>query len=167
MQRVRILQEVDIFYELPKEHLEKLAAVCQEVTFDKAGQVIVHENSPSDELYIIVKGKVDIEVDPSMLGAEAPDSPGPATIATLRRGQTFGEIGLVDRGLRSASVRVAAKGTQVLTISREDLLRLCDEDYELGYRLMRNIAGDLAFKIRNTDLMVRDQLLWKPRPKQG
>jgi hypothetical protein len=28
---------------------------------------------------------------------------------------------------------------------------------------MRNIAADLAFKIRGTDLMIREQLLWRPR----
>jgi hypothetical protein len=30
--------------------------------------------------------------------------------------------------------------------------------------VMRNMAGDLAFKIRQTDLMVREQLLWGSVP---
>jgi hypothetical protein len=29
---------------------------------------------------------------------------------------------------------------------------------------MRNIAADLAFKIRGSDLAIREQLLWRPRP---
>ncbi len=163
MQRTTILQQVDIFDELSDKHLERLASVCRELTYNEVGKIIVQENSPSDELYIIVKGMVEIVVDPSLLGMGMPNSPGPTTVATLRRGQTFGEVGLVDRGLRSASARVATKETQLLAISRKDLLRLCREDYELGYLLMRNIASDLAFKIRNTDLMVREQLFWKPR----
>ena len=145
--------------------MEKLAAVCQKLTFSGLGKIILQENSPSDELFLIVKGSVDIVLDPNLLSSEADNSPGPITIATLRPGQTFGEIGLVDRGLRSASARTSAKTTQLLSISREDLVRLCKKDYEFGYRLMRNIASDLAFKIRNTDLMVREQLLWKSRPK--
>jgi hypothetical protein len=28
---------------------------------------------------------------------------------------------------------------------------------------MRNIAADLAFKIRGSDLAIREQLLWRPR----
>lgn len=163
MQRTTILQQVDIFDELSDEHLERLASVCRELTYNEVGKIIVRENSPSDELYIIVKGMVEIVVDPSLLGMEMPSSPGPTTVATLRRGQTFGEVGLVDQGLRSASARVATKETLLLAIGRRDLLRLCQEDYELGYLLMRNIASDLAFKIRNTDLMVREQLFWKPR----
>jgi CRP/FNR family cyclic AMP-dependent transcriptional regulator len=42
-------------------------------------------------------------------------------------------------------------------------LTLCENYPELGYRIMRNIAADLAFKIRNSDLSMREQLLWKPR----
>jgi hypothetical protein len=30
---------------------------------------------------------------------------------------------------------------------------------------MRNIAADLSFKIRGTDLAIREQLLWRPRPR--
>jgi hypothetical protein len=33
----------------------------------------------------------------------------------------------------------------------------------MGYILMRNVASDLSLKIRQTDLMVREQLLWSPR----
>ena len=117
MQKVDLLRQADIFYELPQEHLEKLAAVCREVTCQEIGEVIVEENTPSDELYIIVKGMVDIVLDPSTLGVEVPEGSGPSTITTLRPGQGFGEIGLVDRGLRSASAHAAAKQTQLLAIS--------------------------------------------------
>ncbi len=163
MQRLNILKQVDIFQELPQEHLEKLTTICREVKYRKAGKVIVQENTPSDELYIIVNGRVDIIVSPEMLVGDASESPDPTTIATLLPGETFGEIGLVDQGLRSASVRTATAETHLLAIGRDDLLRLCEEDHYLGYLLMRNIATGMAFKIRNTDFMVREQLLWKPR----
>ncbi len=164
-QRVNILRQADIFYELPREHLEKLASVCREMSFQEIGETIVRQNTLSDELYIIVRGKVDIVLDPTIQDAEMPEGTDPVLITTLLPGETFGEIGLVDRGLRSASARTAAKRTRLLAIGRDDLGRLCKEDYQLGYLLMRNIAADLAFKIRNTDFMVREQLLWKPRAK--
>lgn len=162
MQRANVLRQADIFYRLSDEHLEKLSAVCEELTFHEPGETIVRENSPSDELYVIASGAVEVVVDPALAGQDADAGHGPTTIATLQTGQTFGEIGLVDRGLRSASVRTAGAATRLLAIRREDLLRLCEADLALGYRLMRNIATELAFKIRNTDWMVREQLLWKP-----
>jgi CRP-like cAMP-binding protein len=85
---------------------------------------------------------------------------GPQTIATLRRGQSFGEVALVDQGLRSASARCAQHNTRLLVIPRAKLMLLCDTYPQLGYRLMRNLAADLAMKIRNTDLQVREHLTW-------
>ena len=35
---------------------------------------------------------------------------------------------------------------------------LCEAYPQLGYRLMHNLAADLAMKIRNTDLRIREQL---------
>jgi CRP-like cAMP-binding protein len=109
---------------------------------------------------------VDILVNPALVQSTNIGHPSrPLTIVTLRRGQTFGEIALVDQGLRSASARCASKKAHVLVIDSERLLQLCDSYPDLGYRLMRNIAADLAFKIRGTDLAIREQLLWRPRPR--
>ena len=43
---------------------------------------------------------------------------------------------------------------------------LCETYPQLGYRLMYNLAADLAMKIRNTDLRIREQLLYKPTDKK-
>lgn len=37
---------------------------------------------------------------------------------------------------------------------------LCDTYPQLGYRLMRNLSADLALKIRNTDMRIREELLY-------
>ncbi len=50
--------------------------------------------------------------------------------------------------------------TRLLIIDRERIMLLCDTYPALGYRLMRNLAADLAMKIRNTDLQVREYLTW-------
>ena len=162
---ISVLRRADIFYDLTQPQLEMVAFLCSEIT-PKAGEIIFEENSAGDELYIIARGAVDILVNPALIQSTSTrQSPSPLTIATVRQGQTFGEIALVDQGLRSASARCASKKAQLLVIPRDRLIRLCDNYPDLGYRLMRNIAADMAFKIRGTDLMIRDQLLWRPRPK--
>jgi len=159
MRRINILREVDIFQDLSEGQVERIAQICEERVC-QIGAVIFEENTASDELYIIADGRVDIQVDPSILGI--PSQAGPTTITTLRRGQVFGEVALVDQGLRSASARCAANNTKLLVINRDDLIALCDQDFQMGYVLMRNIAADLSFKIRSADLMIREQLLWRP-----
>lgn len=156
---VNFLKQCDIFYQFTPTQLELVANVCQEQTFQKE-DLILRENSTSKELYIIMQGEVDIIVDPSLVGT-LEDGIENRVIATMRRGQSFGEVALVDEGLRSASACAAQKDTRLLIIPRDKLIMLCDTYPQLGYRLMYNLAADLAMKIRNTDLRIREQLLYR------
>ena len=160
------LKQADIFFELTPTQLELIAALCQERRCN-AGDMIFEENAASDELYVIAQGEVDIQVDPALVAGDDTQSQGPVTIATLRRGQSFGEVALVDQGLRSASARCAANGTQLLVLPRDRLILLCDTYPQLGYRLMRNLAADLCLKIRSTDLRIREELLYGQRRRQA
>ena len=162
MSLANILKQTDIFFELTPTQLELVASICQERKC-KAGDIIFEENAASDELYIIAQGDIEIQVDPALVGEENARSTGPVTIAVLRRGQSFGEVALVDQGLRSAAAKCAANNTLLLIIPRDKLILLCDTYPQLGYRLMRNLAADLALKIRSTDLRIREELLYGQR----
>ena len=155
-----VLKQADIFYGFTHTQLELVASICVEKQY-QTGDIVLEENTREDELYVIASGEIEIQVNPELIGGS--ETTGPQTIATLRRGQSFGEIALVDEGLRSASARCAQHDTRLVVIPREKLMALCDNYPELGYRLMRNLAADLAMKIRNTDLQVREQLTWGHR----
>ncbi len=163
MNKADILKRADIFYDLTPSQYDMLAAICDEQRA-RLGDMIFEENTPGTEMYVIGRGSVEVLVDPSIVGGPmARKSSGPVTIATLREGQTFGEVALVDQGLRSASARCSEPETILLRIPRDKFVALCDSYPELGYRVMRNMAADLAFKIRGSDLAIREQLLWRPR----
>lgn len=158
---VNFLKQSDIFYQFTPTQLELVANLCQEVVFN-AGDLIFQENSSSKELYVITQGEVDILINRGIGNTEKKET----AVARLRRGQSFGEVALVDEGLRSASARASQKDTRLLIIQREKLIILCEAYPQLGYRLMYNLAADLAMKIRNTDLRIREQLLYKPTDKK-
>jgi CRP/FNR family transcriptional regulator, cyclic AMP receptor protein len=152
-----VLKQADIFYELTNTQLELVASICQEKAYQQ-NELVFAENTPGNALYIIAEGEVDIQVDPAIIGGST--TLGLQTIATLRRGQSFGEVAMVDEGVRSAAACCTQPNTRLLIIPREKLMLLCDTYPQLGYRLMRNLAADLAMKIRNTDLQVREHLIW-------
>jgi CRP-like cAMP-binding protein len=164
MEKIDILRRTDIFYDLTTPQLEMLASICDERSV-KLGDIIFEENTSGSEMYVIARGAVEVLVDPAMVGGPGAKKrgTGPVTIATLRAGQTFGEISLVDQGLRTAATRCAETDTYLLVLSRNKFMKLCDTYPELGYRVMRNMAADLAFKIRGSDLAIAEQLLWRPR----
>jgi len=161
-----LLQQSDIFYDLTPAQLDAVAGICLEKRFG-FGEIVFEENSASDELYIIARGEVEILVDPSLVGDRSQTPSRPTTIAVMRRGQSFGEIALVDQGLRSATARSAAHDTHLIVISRGRLISLCESEPLLGFRLMRNLAAELTVKIRSTDLRIREELLYAQRGGRG
>lgn len=162
-----ILSITEIFDTLTPTQLELIASICIADTYTK-DQILLRENEDSDEMYVIGQGGVEIMMNPGVVGEVSNMQMDAVLLTELRQGQIFGEIALVDQGLRSATVRVSQHDTQLLRIPRERLMLLCDTYPELGYRVMKNLAADLAFKIRSTDLTVRQyQLLLSQSKNMG
>jgi CRP-like cAMP-binding protein len=139
---------------LTDEQLAQVAAFCREKVF-QAGEVIVRYRESGDELYIIESGSAEVDLSGN---GEQPDqcvaARSPVRVS-LGEGQVFGEMALVDTGLRSATVRCSSNGTRVLVIKRHDLIGLCEQDTDIGYRVMRNLAADISFKLRHRNLSWR------------
>lgn len=72
----------------------------------KRGDVLVKQGQPSDGLYVVLSGEVEVEA-------------GGAAIATLKEGQLFGEMSLLTRTPASATVR-ATRHTSLLRLPKQD-----------------------------------------------
>lgn len=156
------LTQVEILEGLTAKQLEHIAAISHEVEYNQ-GAMIFRENMPGDNMYIVLDGEVEIQVDPRILGADLPTDSKPEPITVIRRGQSFGEVALVDEGVRSASALCASERAHLLAIPREAFLQVCQKYPAIGYRVMFNVAADLAGRIRTTDFMLRGRLLVGPR----
>lgn len=143
----QFLEKVDLFGGLSDDMLAKVAGLCQPQSY-RAGSAIIERGDPPDNFYLVRAGTVKILTAPE----NQPERFVEATVITLGRGQSFGEMGLIDNGTRSATVK-AATGTDVYVINCKQFRDLCEADTTLGYRIMRNIAADLSFKLRYRNLI--------------
>jgi CRP/FNR family transcriptional regulator, cyclic AMP receptor protein len=152
-----VLRQAYIFADLDFTALELISSISNVREFT-AGEIIFEENSAGQQLYVIIDGEVDIQVNPESIG----ESPGSrmSTLTTMRRGESFGEMALIDRGLRSATACCAQNETSVIIIPRQQLIQLCEQHPRVGYLLMRNLAADLAMKIRESGFQLREWLDW-------
>jgi CRP-like cAMP-binding protein len=86
-------------------------------------------------------------------------------VTTLLAGQIAGELALLDGGRRSASMRAGPEGATLLSLRREKLTALCDEDPELGIRVLWNIAAALALRLRLTTRVVTRPITAAPESR--
>ncbi len=110
----------------------------------KKSDSVFHQGDPGDSLYIIESGSVKI-VLPS------PDGQEDAIIATLGRGEFFGELALLDGEPRSADA-VAKEDTALLVLERDDFLAFLDRSPEVATKLL----AALSRRLRRTDQLVQD-----------
>ena len=144
----RILQGIDLFQGLTDDQLDKVAKICAEKRFH-AGDIIAEEGAEGNELFVILEGFVEV-----LLG-QVPPSTNSRVVVSLGTGQIIGEMALLDQGPRSASIRATSEPTIVQVIGRKDFENLCQQDTNIGYMVMRNLAADLSFKLRHRNLIAR------------
>jgi CRP/FNR family cyclic AMP-dependent transcriptional regulator len=159
----RILETVDLFQDLSAAQLAKIGMLCREAVFLQ-GEVIFPEGSSSEDFYVILEGEVSIKVNPDLISA-SPQNREPGSIAILYTGQSFGEIALVDQGVRSASAVCLSVACKTLVINCEDFKSLLKHDPAMGLIIMTNLATDLCTKIRLSNLNLREGLLYIPRQR--
>jgi CRP-like cAMP-binding protein len=92
--RVRTLEAMGILTQASPAVLERLAAGATEVDLP-AGTVVIHEGDPADALYVLAAGEVAVT---SGQGGSTRE------LATLAAPGFFGEIGLLQRIPRTATV---------------------------------------------------------------
>lgn len=152
----RVIRQASLFSDLNEIHLDLVLMVCEEINY-LAGEYIFHQDDPGDALYIIANGQVEILLEPDKEGDAA------VSVAVLHEEEVFGEVILVEEGLRTAAVRCRTDA-QLIRLPRNRLLKLCYDYPEIGFHIMHRMAADLSMKLRGSNLNIREQRLLIPKP---
>ena len=102
----------------------------------KSGDVLFSEGEPGEELYIIQEGKVEII---KLLGGQA------QVLATLEKGDFFGEMAIVSRIKRTATAR-AGTDLKVLSFDRNGFQQMIEKNPKIAL----NIIDKLCKRLENT-----------------
>lgn len=126
VEKVILLQNVDVFAGVPTEQLGHMAAIA-EVVSALEGDVIYREGDESNAFYVVVDGSVRLHRDEE-------------TITTASRSDAFGTWAVLDAEPRvtTATVTVDAR---LLRIDRDDFLELLADHSEITQGVFKTIAG--------------------------
>ncbi len=108
-----------------------LLARIGEVRHLAAGEVVFREGDPGKEMFIVLSGRVRVQ---------RRTRHGPVTIATLGPGSFFGEMSLLEKLARSATV-VAEEPSDVIAIGEGRFLAALSAEPQLALRMMKVLSG--------------------------
>ena len=127
------LAAVPIFSGLDAAGLESVGRTVRTRRF-RRGEVIFHLGDPGDALFIVMSGAIKIS-----LTSDAGDE---AILATLRSGDVFGELALLDGAPRSATA-TSIEPTETLVLPREQFRELIAREPAVRDALLASIASEL------------------------
>jgi CRP-like cAMP-binding protein len=127
------LGAVVLFADLEEADLETLVASVETRRY-RRGETVFRQGDPGDALYVVLSGRVKI-ASPSEGGVEA-------ILATLRPGEFFGALALLDGAARSASA-TAAEATETLVLPRETFRRLVNDVPAIRDQVFAGLAHEL------------------------
>ncbi len=128
--RVFVLETVQLFHNLPVDDLAAVAELCTEGNANPR-EVIYEEGQGGDSMFVIVSGEVHLARHGEPL-------------LDLFAGDSFGQVSILDGGLRPVSAQAGDEGVQYLELEREPFMDLMMDRPEVVHGLF----GVLARRLR-------------------
>lgn len=123
-----VLRQVPLFSGLNDEELARLADRFRERSFNE-GEHVVEEGATGTSFFVIAEGNANVSV-------------GGAQKAVLGPGDHFGEMAVVDEGVRSASV-TAATDLRSYFLTPWEFRPFVEEHPEVAWKLLQSLARRL------------------------
>lgn len=144
---ISAFQATPWFHELGPEHFNKLVNIAN-IKNVEAGEELFKEGDKEDCLYVIIEGRVTLEIYIPGRGrmriytAEPTDIVGWSSVTPVVRQRTAGARAVLP--------------SKLICFNAADLYNLCNEDHDLGYVIMRRLSNVVASRLLTTRLQLLD-----------
>jgi CRP-like cAMP-binding protein len=118
-----VLGALPLFSRMGKRHVRAIAKLAKVVDYSP-GEAIVQEGEPGDSFYLLLEGRARVA----------------GTSRTLRPGDFFGEMALIDGGPRSATI-MATDDVRTMNLPRRAFVKALEQDTRIGFAIMEVLAA--------------------------
>ena len=133
------IRQMAFFADLNEAELDVLSRVLGHRKLEGLSYVF-RKGDVAQHCYFVLNGEVEVLVE----GADNR----PKQVASLEPGALFGEIALVDGGLRSAACRAGIGGAELAVLGREEFDRIFNAGNPFAYKLMDLIGQRVVDRVR-------------------
>jgi len=115
--KIKLIREVHIFHDCSTPCLKMIAQKLEQ-TYHSPNEYIIKKGDRGDEMFILGHGEVEVTM-------------GEKVVTTLKAGQFFGEIALLEDTIRTADVKARAY-CDLYTFKKSDFLEVISKYPDLG-----------------------------------
>ena len=133
-EEARQLSQVPIFSKLDKSRLKLVAFTSEQVNLGDS-EFLFHLGDPSDSVYLILDGTLELVVERENNESEV--------ILTRGKNSLIGEMGVISNATRSISIRSSGR-TTVLRIEADTFMTLLTENPSMSLYVMRELSARLG-----------------------
>ena len=130
--KLKLLERVPLFARLSRSELERISTIADEIDF-REGKELAKEGAAGREFFVIVEGTAEV-------------TRGSKKLRTLSDGDFFGEISLITKLPRTASVTTVSS-SRLLVITERSFRRMLDD----SPAIQRKVLDALGERLEATD----------------
>jgi CRP-like cAMP-binding protein len=128
-QKVELIKRVPLFANCSKSELRQIAGIADEIDL-REGKVLTQQGKPGREFFVLLEGSADVAKNGKQINR-------------LGNGDFFGEIALVSRSPRTATV-TATSPVHALVITDRAFRQLLEDSPEIQRKVLEALAERLA-----------------------
>ena len=145
-----------IFDGLSEIEIEKFIKL---MTFKKVkkNEVIIKEGDNGDTIILLLNGEVSMTQALTLKNSKAISDNREKTsikIDSKKSHHFFGEISLFNEVDKRTATISATTDCEIAILDDNDIIKLCNENHTLGYKIMKNLAEKLASSLERTNNQV-------------
>ena len=149
---IQIIRKIPIFEQLSPNQVQKLLGICTPRTCE-ADEVLCAHGTFSEEMFVLISGELSVM------------TPDGTVLSTVKPVTTVGEMGLVTRQERTATIK-ASQTARVLVLPKAQFENMLRGDIPAQARIYRNIIGILSERIINDNTRMSDHFLEKVQQEE-
>ena len=141
--RELLLDRVPLLRDFEADQVERLRGWLEPVAWP-AGHVIFRHGDPGSSLYLVTRGRASVHLL---------HDDGDIRLVTFAPGAVFGELAILDRGPRSATI-TADEDLAGFGLSEASFAMLCQKQPDIAIKLLSALGRELSVRIRYANMTI-------------
>jgi len=151
---IKNLSQYDLFNNFSENELNQFLEVIHNKKFE-ANDTIISENDVGDSIMLLLDGTVTVSKALTIKMNQSLEREKEFTKLTALQNPFFGEISIFNNNKRTATIK-AETNCQIGILYNKDIIKICNNNHEVGYKIMTNISKKLI-----DDLLITNEQVLK------